>query len=169
MARWVPAESMRVLRPDVLSPLSPGAEKHIHVSLKQQLLEAYEGSVKVFETRTASGAVMEVDGELMDFSTPTGRFHVLWKRPSSHMRGGTVGKADYYDLPGVPFCTYFTGDGAAVHGAYWHNDFGHPRSHGCVNVPPEVAKWVWRWSQPVAPYDDTVLDVDTGGTPIIIL
>jgi hypothetical protein len=81
---------------------------------------------------------------------------------------GFLGRPDAYDLPGVPFCTYFTTSGAAIHGAYWHNDFGHPRSHGCVNVPADVAKWVYRWSMPVAAYEEKVLEVTEGGTPIIV-
>ena len=51
---------------------------------------------------------------------------------------------DDFDLPGVPFDSYSWG-GVAIHGAYWHNDYGRPRSHGCVSVPSEVAKWVFRW------------------------
>jgi hypothetical protein len=81
---------------------------------------------------------------------------------------GGVGRPDFFDLPGVPFCTYFTGSGVAIHGTYWHNDFGHPRSHGCVNVLAEEAQWVYRWSHPPAPYNDTVLEVIDGGTQIVV-
>jgi hypothetical protein len=92
---------------------------------------------------------------------------VVRKRPSRHMRG-FEDRADAYDLPGVPFCTYFTESGIAVHGAYWHNDFGHQRSHGCVNVLADDAQWVYRWSMPVADYDEALLIVDKGGTPVIV-
>ena len=64
--------------------------------------------------------------------------------------------------------TSFTEAGVAVHGAYWHNDFGHQRSHGCVNVLAQDAKWVYRWSQPYAEYEDTLLLVKDGGTPVIV-
>jgi len=69
----------------------------------------------------------------------------------------------------VPFCTYFTTAGAAVHGAYWHNDFGHPRSHGCVNVLPKAAQWVYRWTMPAAAYEDALLEVNSGGSPVIVV
>ena len=61
--------------------------------------------------------------------------------------------SDYYDLPGVPFPTFITWTGVAIHGTYWHNDYGRPRSHGCINVTPAVALWFWRWTMPAAPYD----------------
>jgi lipoprotein-anchoring transpeptidase ErfK/SrfK len=64
---------------------------------------------------------------------------------------GRVG-ADYYDLPGMPFPTYITASAVAIHGTYWHNDYGRPRSHGCLNVPSPVARWFWRWTAPSAPY-----------------
>jgi lipoprotein-anchoring transpeptidase ErfK/SrfK len=52
-----------------------------------------------------------------------------------------------YDLPGVPWTLYFTAQGAAIHGAYWHNEFGNPHSHGCVNLPPKEAKLMYDWAQ----------------------
>ncbi|MBP7687949.1 MAG: L,D-transpeptidase, partial [Thermoflexales bacterium] len=128
----------------------------------------YEGDELVWSTRCATGAAFTIEGMgMVDFTTPTGEHTVVRKRPSRHMMG-FIGRADEYDLPGVPYCTYFTQEGAAVHGAYWHNDFGHPRSHGCVNVLAEDAKWVYRWSMPAATYDDALLVVDKGGTPIIV-
>jgi hypothetical protein len=48
-----------------------------------------------------------------------------------------------YDLPGVPWCSFFTGTGVAIHGTYWHNDYGRPRSHGCVNLPSMDAKFIY--------------------------
>ena len=56
-----------------------------------------------------------------------------------------------YDLPGVPWCSFFTGTGVAFHGTYWHNDYGRPRSHGCVNLPSMDAKFIYRWTMPVVP------------------
>ena len=121
--------------PSEFTPISPLAkDKRIEVSLKDQKLYAYEGDTLVYTARCATGARFTIeDVGLVDFTTPIGEHTVVRKRPSRHMHG-FEGRADAYDLPGVPFCTYFTQSGAAVHGAYWHNDFGHPRSHGCVNV-----------------------------------
>jgi hypothetical protein len=60
-------------------------------------------------------------------------------------------------LPGVAFPSYFTWSGIAVHGTYWHNDFGRPKSHGCVNVSNQAAQFVFRWTTPALPYDQASL------------
>jgi len=152
-----------------MTPISPNArDKRLEVSLKDQRLYAYEGDRLVYSARCATGAAFTIEGVgMVDFTTPTGEHTVVRKRPSRHMLG-FIGRADEYDLPGVPFCTYFTEPGAAVHGAYWHNDFGRQRSHGCVNVLAEDAKWVYRWSMPVADYAEPLLLVEEGGTPVIV-
>lgn len=166
---FVRAEALRPIPRSEMTPLSPFAkDKRLEVSLKEQKVFAYEGDTLVWSTRCATGAAFTIEGVgVVDFTTPTGEHTVVRKRPSRHMMG-FIGRADEYDLPGVPFCTYFTEAGAAVHGAYWHNDFGHPRSHGCVNVLADDAKWVYRWSMPVAAYDDVLLTVDKGGTAIVV-
>ena len=61
--------------------------------------------------------------------------------------------ASGFDLPGVPWVIYFTKSGISFHGTYWHNDFGHPRSHGCINLTPQAAKWLFRWTLPSVPID----------------
>lgn len=166
--QYVRAEALRKIEPQEFEPISPRvADKHIEVSIKDQMLYAYEGNSLVYTARCATGATFSIEGSLADFTTPAGEHTVVRKRPSRHMMG-FLGRPDQYDLPGVPFCTYFTQDGAAIHGAYWHNDFGHPRSHGCVNVLADDAKWVYRWSQPRAVYEDALLEVDKGGTRIVV-
>jgi lipoprotein-anchoring transpeptidase ErfK/SrfK len=166
---YVRAEGLRRITPDEMTPLSLTVEdKRIEVSLKDQMVYAYENNVLVFSARCATGTSFTIEGMgYVNFTTPIGEHTVVRKRPSRHMMG-FLGRPDAYDLPGVPFCTYFTREGAAVHGAYWHNDFGHPRSHGCVNVPADVAKWVYRWSMPTAAYEERLLEVKEGGTPIIV-
>ncbi|MBI3176443.1 MAG: L,D-transpeptidase [Chloroflexi bacterium] len=62
------------------------------------------------------------------------------------MSGGTPQNG--YDLPGVPWVSYFAGNGAALHGTYWHNDFGTPKSAGCINLRPQDARWLFRWTLP---------------------
>jgi len=141
---YVPAAHMRRIDPSELTPLSPGVtDKHIEVNLEAQTITAFENGYAVLVSRVASGY-----GENF---TPPGTHRVLSKTPASRMTGG-IGD-DFYDLPGVPFPTYFTRGAAAIHGAYWHNDFGRPRSHGCLNVSAPVARWFWRWTEPSAPYD----------------
>lgn len=72
-----------------------------------------------------------------------------------------------YDLPGVPWVSYITDSGIAFHGTYWHNDYGVPRSHGCLNMSSQAAKWLYRWTQPVVPAEEQEVWVGYG-TEVII-
>jgi lipoprotein-anchoring transpeptidase ErfK/SrfK len=69
-----------------------------------------------------------------------------WKIISKNMTAGNAQAG--YSTPAVPWCTFISGEGVAIHGAFWHNDFGERRSHGCINVTPEEAKWIFRWTTP---------------------
>jgi lipoprotein-anchoring transpeptidase ErfK/SrfK len=83
------------------------------------------------------------------------------------MSGGT--RENGYDLPGVPWVSYFSGNGAALHGTYWHNDYGTPKSAGCLNLRPEHSKWLFRWTLPEVPYVPGYITVEwPGGTKVII-
>ncbi len=171
---WVLARTLRKVQPAELSPISPDVtDKRIVIDLGRQTIGAYEAGVLVFETQIASGTTYQSDdGEEFDFSTPEGVYHVQRKRPSRRMRGGyKIPGVDTYDVNGVPYCTYFSYTGAAVHGAYWHNNYGLPRSHGCINVLPDAAKWLFRWSQPYMGYDEDYRWVQAGevATPIEII
>ncbi len=144
---YVPAAHIRRFDPQELTPLSPHvppAQKRIEIDLRQQIMTAYEGDQPVLASRTATG--------FGPFQTPRGRFRIIRKRVSSRMIGGEG--RDRYDLPGVPFPSYFTASAVAIHGAYWHNDFGRRRSHGCVNTVAEVARWIWRWTLPSMAYNE---------------
>ncbi len=165
------AEHLRPIQLDDLAPVSPDApDKRIEIKLSAQSLTAYQGDETVLSARVSTGAVFNSDdGVTRDFRTPTGTFHVLRKRASRHMQGGSPG-VDYFDLPGVPWVTYFTWTGVALHGTYWHNDYGRPRSHGCVNLTPEQARWLFLWTEPAVPAGEEVLDAETEkGTPIYVL
>ena len=78
------------------------------------------------------------------FATPPGSYTVLSKLPSQTMEGVLGG--EYYNVPDVPDVLYFTDRGHALHGTYWHNNFGTPMSHGCVNLPMDVADWMYQWA-----------------------
>jgi len=110
--------------------------KWIEVDLSQQALRAWEGDRLVFSTLVSTG--------LPQYPTPVGTFRVYVKVRYERMRGGTPG-IDYYALPNVPHTMYFY-RGYALHGAYWHNNFGHPMSHGCVNLPLDAAAWLYDWT-----------------------
>lgn len=158
-AWWVQASHVRRVAKEEFAPISPDVspqEKLIHVSIGDQILTCYESGKSVFETRIASGAAFfDPQGVIHQFGTPWGKHNIIWKMPSRRMVGGEIIN-DVYDLPGVPWCSFFTDSGAAVHGTYWHNDFGRPRSHGCVNVTSDAAKWVYRWANPYAGYDEAL-------------
>src|SRR5206468_6048083 len=103
--------------------------------------------------------------------TPTGDFHIwIWLR-ATRMTGGSQANGTFYDLPNVPYTMYFYNDqiaktsGYSLHGAYWHNNFGHPMSHGCVNMRPDDAKTLFYWADP--PVSGKVTD-EASSTPITI-
>jgi hypothetical protein len=142
-----------------LSPQVPGDQKHIRIFLNRQLLLAYEWDVLVYAARVSTGQA--------DYETPAGQFQTFHKRPTYHMVGG-ADEAHVFDLPGVPWDTYFTENGAAMHGTYWHSDFGHTHSHGCVNLSPEDARWIFRWTQPSLPAGETLRLTPGLGTRVLI-
>ncbi len=154
--RPIPLSELTPISPDV-----PAEEKRIEVSLGQQWVQCFEGSDLVFTTRVSTGPPLEDGG----FVTPEGSFVTFRKRASRHMAVGNL--ASGYDLPGVPWVAYITGDGVSFHGTYWHNDFGVPRSHGCINMTPQASKWLYRWTQPVVPMYERQVWVDAG-TQVLI-
>ena len=161
---WVPAIFFRKIDENEFKVINPDTpDKHIRIELGKQRLTCYEGDQPVLTTRIASGASFKIKDEEVDYSTPTGEFSAILKMPSRHMRAPEAehDTSAWFDLPGVPWNTFFTYDGIAIHGTYWHNDFGLPRSHGCVNVPIDVAKFVYFWTDPVAPYEDDFVQGDT--------
>jgi hypothetical protein len=148
---FAPAAHLRLIPKEELAPISPSLrpeEKRLEVRLGQQLVIAYERNQAVFMARAATGAEFS-NGK---FFTPAGQHKTFHKRASRHMAAGDLA-SNGYDLPGVPWICYITESGVAFHGTYWHNDFGRPRSHGCINLTPAAAKWIYRWTQPVAPPD----------------
>lgn len=150
---WAPAEAFRPIEPEEMTPINPNVEdKRVEVNLIHQTLSCYEGNSEVYFCRVSTGDKYDAEGNPIDeWSTPVGT-HSIWRKlVSVHMTGGTTGGG--YDLPGIGWTTLFSGNGVAVHSTFWHNSFGVPRSHGCVNAQPEDAKWVFRWTQPEVPYD----------------
>jgi hypothetical protein len=84
------------------------------------------------------------------------------------MAGGT--NLAGWMIPGIGWVTFFLGSGIAIHSTFWHNNFGEPSSHGCVNASPEDAKWIFRWASPVTPYQEGDITVSgTIGTPVKVI
>jgi hypothetical protein len=119
----------------------PGAPKHlakwIEVDLTNQYLRAWQYDQRVYGTYVSTGTWRT--------PTPAGTFRVYHKILSHAMSGGTPG-VDYYYLPNVPHSMYFREGGYAIHGAYWHSNWGTPMSRGCVNLPLGAAEWLYNWT-----------------------
>jgi hypothetical protein len=158
---WVAEASMRRLEPrDSFPSFATGDRKWIDISIKQQSLVAYMGKTPVYATLISSGRAGLGDPDKTE-STPRGTFMVYQKEVASTM-DGDEDKGDSYNLRDVPFVQYFH-KGYALHGAYWHDDFGKVRSHGCVNLAPKDAAWLFEWTDPsVPPTWHGVLNKDRG-------
>jgi lipoprotein-anchoring transpeptidase ErfK/SrfK len=136
-----------------LSPEIPLEQKRIEVDLAQQRLTAFESGRAVFAT-TISGGRYRANPSVREGKTwtPIGQFAVFQKIPSRHMGDGRLtSDIEANEFPGVPWVSLFTMAGIAFHGVYWHNDFGRPRSDGCINMRPAEALWVYRWARPIVP------------------
>jgi len=143
--RPIPFEELSAITPEI-----PLEKKRIEVNLTMQTLTAYEEDKQVLKTFIASGIPNGPRGaDGLSTKTPQGEFRILEKDPAKHMGNGNLfADADDYELPGVPWTSFFTAQGHAFHGTYWHENFGVPMSHGCINMRTEDAKWLFRWALP---------------------
>jgi hypothetical protein len=141
-----------------ISPEIPNDLKRIEVNLADQVLTAFEKETPVLLVKVSTGAHYR-DG---DFSTPSGHYITNRKRPTRHMASYIPSSTSNYDLPGVPWVTYLTKAGVSFHGTYWHNDYGRPRSHGCINMTPDAARWLYRWTLPAVPINQRFIAEDYG-------
>jgi LysM repeat protein len=112
-----------------------GGSRWIDINLTTQTLTAYDGNTAVFSTLISSGTWAH--------PTVTGQFRIYLRYQSQDMNGYRLGY-NYY-LPNVPYVMYFYRD-YAIHGTYWHNNFGTPMSHGCVNMATPDAQWLFGWA-----------------------
>lgn len=124
-----------ILNSSVLGVHVSNEKKHIYIDLSAQTLYAYEGKTQMMKTLISSGKWGR---------TPVGNFNVWQKLPSTRMAGGQG--ADAYDLPNVQWVMYFHND-FGLHTAYWHNNFGHEMSHGCVNMRFVDARALYAWAE----------------------
>lgn len=140
--------------------LGVSSDKWIEVSLSEQKLRAWEGNKLVMEFPISSG---------LWGPTPKGTFYIWYKVRSMRMVGGSKELGTYYDLPNVPDDLFFY-QGYALHGAYWHNNFGHPMSHGCVNEPLANAAEIFEWAGPTLPLGQNAIlaTADNPGTKVVV-
>ena len=126
----------------VLGETEPTGPKHIYVDLTTQTLTAYQGDALFMQVPVSTGKWAP---------TPAGEFTIWSKFRSTKMSGGSGN--DYYYLPNVPYVMFYSGSGVpaasgfSLHGAYWHNNFGHPMSHGCVNMREVDAGQLFYWAE----------------------
>lgn len=123
-------------------------EKWIDVNLSKQTLMLYEGTEPVFATLISSGEAGLEDAETTT-ATKRGIFRIHTKHVTATMSSREIGEE--FELQDVPYVMYFDKEGYALHGAYWHDRFGTPKSHGCINLAPEDARRIFHWTEPRLP------------------
>lgn len=133
-----------------VDPTTIVGAKHIIVDISDQMMRVYQGDTLVLETYVSTG--------LEPNHTEIGFFHVRIKYLAQTMEGfengsgevislgGEGGEGSHWSVADVPNIMYFNYEAEAIHGAYWHNNFGNRMSHGCVNLPLDVAAFVWEWA-----------------------
>jgi len=162
-AIWPPQVNKNNLLKTVLGDTSDQASKHIYVDLDKQTLYAFEGDQLFLQTLVSTG---------LWGRTPPGEYHIWVKIRATRMSGGSG--ADAYDLPNVPFNMFIYNNkvskdrGYALHGAYWHNNFGHEMSHGCVNLRSVDAEQLYNWVSPATVKPTTYESGDDPGTIVSI-
>jgi lipoprotein-anchoring transpeptidase ErfK/SrfK len=135
-------------------------EKWIEIDLSDQKLTAHQGDT-VFLTSPISSGLWN--------KTPIGEYRIWYKIKSTKMEGGNKLNNTYYYLPNVPYDMFFYGD-YGIHGTYWHSNFGHPMSHGCVNAPTPIAERLFYWTDPQLPDGTKVVKStsDNPGTRVVV-
>lgn len=116
-------------------------EKWIEIDLSDQKLIAHQGNSIFLESLISSGLFGK---------TPPGQYAIWYKIRATKMEGGNRAANTYYYLPNVPYTMFFKGD-FGIHGTYWHQNFGKPMSHGCVNAPTPIAEKLFYWTDPQVP------------------
>ena len=161
---------MRSVPDSEFAPISaefPTGKKRVEVSIAEQRLWAYEGEELVMDTKVSTGIPGLPTTNGIPTATPQGSFNIISKMPVRHMGDGQItSDISAYELPGVPWVSYFHETGVAFHGTYWHDNYGNEMSHGCVNMLPEEAKWLFRW---LTPTNDPGERIQKGyGTRVIV-
>ncbi len=157
---WGDATGLRPIKEEELNPINPdAADKKVVINVSYQTLSCREGKREVYFCRVSTGAKFDAYGNAVDkWSTPLGLYHAISRKfISIHMAAGS--QASGYELFGVSWTSIFATPGVAIHATYWHNNYGEPMSHGCVNAQPEDAKWVFLWSLPRVPYEDGKIEI----------
>ena len=164
---WVKANETVKVKPNPPPSDLQRDEKWIDVNLETQTLVAFEGDKPVYATLVSTGKKNTEDPE-KDHATPTGTFRIREKHVAATM-DGDVASDGPYSIEDVPWIMYFSGS-YALHGAFWHADFGRMRSHGCVNLSPNDARELFGWTEPRLPtgWHAVWASADKPGTRVIV-
>jgi len=160
------SEGTKTLPGEPPKGLQPG-EKWIDVNVTKNTLVAYEGDRPVFATAVSVGKEDKTDKE-KDHHTPPGTFRIREKHVAATM-DGDVASDGPYSIEDVPWIMYFNGS-YALHGAFWHNNFGRQQSHGCVNLAPADAKALFAWTEPRLPegWHGVMSSAERPGTRVVV-
>jgi len=165
---YVPAAHLRPIPDEEMTPISPALPfeaKYVEMDLEKQQLTAYEYDKIVLQTNVSTGIFTRSNNEFPTV-TPKGNHNIYSKMPSKHMGVGSPASGDGRPLPGVPWTSFFAEGGYAIHGTYWHNNFGLQMSSGSINMRNEDARFMFRW---LTPENDPDTVEQTGyGTQVII-
>ena len=146
-------------------------EKWIDVNLARQTLVAFEGDRPVYATLVSSGRKgRNPNDKLHDHTTIQGSFRIREKHVSITMDGDGPAPGDMpYSIEDVPYVMYFEGS-YALHAAFWHSNFGHEQSHGCVNLAPLDAKRLFFWTEPLLPqgWHGAIAPKERPGTRVVV-
>jgi hypothetical protein len=136
---WIEKRFIALVRPSATPPFKEIEDRWIEIDLYEQTVSVYDGRRLVFATMISSG--------IEPFWTRPGLFQIEQKLETTPMSGSfEIDRSDAYYLEDVPWTMYFD-EARALHGAYWHNGYGYPRSHGCVNLSPGDARWLYEWAE----------------------
>ncbi len=136
---WIEQRLVARVLPNSVPPEGVDNGRWIEINLFEQTVSVYQEGGLVYATLTSSG--------LPGWWTRPGLFQIYVKLEADTMRGAfEPDRSDFYYLEDVPWTMYFD-EARALHGAYWHNGFGYPRSHGCVNLAPGDANWIYQWAR----------------------
>lgn len=161
---WVRMTDLALAHPTPPADLGPD-ERWIDVDITRQALVAFEGTKPVFGTLVSTGRRNLQDKE-KDFPTVTGTFRIREKHVTTTM-DGDVASDGPYSIEDVPWVMYFEGS-YALHGAFWHDQFGRQRSHGCVNMSPDDARTLFGWAEPRLPAGWHGVFADGNGSRVVV-
>ena len=132
---WLPEERLALVSPAIPADVGPDICRFIYVNLKTQTLSVFDNCKQIFATLISSGK---------NSWTFEGSFAIQYKVEYNSINPPEWSTSEYY-IQAVPYMMFYYGD-FGFHGAYWHDNFGTAASHGCINLAPKDAKWLYNWA-----------------------